>query len=149
MSNFLLKAKYAGNNTYRKTSSNYSFINFTKKQYTIEIYSSEGTIIQQNTTTTITITTKNILNSNYEKVNNLILTVKNPDGTIDTYNTFTVGENNSQTLQLKFTQNGKYTLTASIPSTADTVGSTKTLNLNTDSITTSLNLTYNKKDSDI
>ena len=31
MSNFLLKAKYAGNNTYRKTSSNYSFINFTKK----------------------------------------------------------------------------------------------------------------------
>ena len=51
MSNFLLKAKYAGNNTYRKTSSNYSFINFTKKQYTIEIYSSEGTIIQQNTTT--------------------------------------------------------------------------------------------------
>ena len=92
MSNFLLKAKYAGNNTYRKTSSNYSFINFTKKQYTIEIYSSEGTIIQQNTTTTITITTKNILNSNYEKVNNLILTVKNPDGTIDTYNTFTAGD---------------------------------------------------------
>ena len=149
MSNFLLKAKYAGNNTYRKTSSNYSFINFTKKQYTIEIYSSEGTIIQQNTTTTITITTKNILNSNYEKVNNLILTVKNPDRTIDTYNTFTVGENNSQTLQLKLTQKGKYKLTASIPSTADTVGSTKKLNLNTDSITTSLTLTYNKKDSDI
>ena len=85
MSNFLLKAKYAGNNTYRKTSSNYSFINFTKKQYTIEIYSSEGTIIQQNTTTTITITTKNILNSNYEKVNNIILTVKNKAKAIAKY----------------------------------------------------------------